>query len=65
MYKELNIYCQPVAINSGFVWPKKGKMTANKTITISILKSISPGLNKDEFIKNLENKIYSELNQMN
>ena len=24
IYQELNIYCQPVAINSGFVWPKKG-----------------------------------------
>ena len=64
MYDELNIYCQPVAINSGFVWPKKGKMTANKTITISIIKSIRPGLNKDEFLTNLENAIYTELNQM-
>ena len=24
IYKELNISCQPVAINSGYVWPKKG-----------------------------------------
>ena len=25
IYEELKILCQPVAINSGYVWPKKGK----------------------------------------
>ena len=55
---ELNIHCQPVAINSGFVWPKKGKKKANKEITISILKPINPGLNKDEFIKKFLKKIF-------
>ena len=25
IYEELNIQCQPIAINSGFVWPKKEK----------------------------------------
>ena len=25
IYEELKIKCQPVAINSGYVWPKKGK----------------------------------------
>ena len=25
IYEQLNIACQPVAINSGYVWPKKGK----------------------------------------
>ena len=28
IYKELNIKCQPVAINSGYVWPKKGKKSS-------------------------------------
>ena len=44
IYEKLNISCQPVAINSGFVWPKKGLKKSNKTITISILKPISAGL---------------------
>jgi len=61
IYEELKIPCQPVAINSGYVWPKKGLKTSNKTITISILNPIEPGLEKEEFIKILENKIYSEL----
>ena len=65
IYKELNIYCQPVAINSGIVWPKKGKKKANKEITISILNPINPGLEKDEFIKKLEKDIYTELDLIN
>ena len=65
IYNELNIHCQPVAINSGFVWPKFGKKKSNKTITISILKPINPGLEKDEFIKILEKNIYSELDFIN
>ena len=65
IYKELNINCQPVAINSGFVWPKKGIKKSNKNIIISILKPINPGLDKDEFTKNLEKIIYSELDLIN
>ena len=65
IYKELNIYCQPVAINSGFVWPKRGIKKSNKEITISILKPIDPGLEKEIFIKNLERDIYNELDLIN
>ena len=65
IYEELKICCQPVAINSGYVWPKKGVKYSNKTITISILKPIAAGLSKENFIKILENDIYSELNLLN
>ena len=65
IYEELKIKCQPVAINSGYVWPKKGPKNPNKTITISILEPINVGYSKEEFIKNLENSIYSELNLLN
>ncbi len=61
IYNQLNIDCQPVAINSGYVWPKKGKKNPNKEITISILKPINPGLSKEDFIQLLEKNIYSEL----
>ena len=65
IYEELKIACQPVAINSGYVWPKKGLKNSHKTLTISILKPIASGLSKDEFLKNLENNIYEELNLLN
>ena len=62
IYEELKIICQPVAINSGYVWPKKGLKSSHKTITVSILKPIQAGLSKNDFLKILENEIYSELN---
>ena len=65
IYEQLNILCQPVAINSGYVWPKTGKKKANKTITISILKPIPSGLSKENFIQILEKNIYSELDLIN
>ena len=65
IYKELKMPCQPVAINSGYVWPKIGIKHANKTITISILKPIETELSGDEFLKILENEIYSELDLLN
>ena len=61
IYEKLNILCQPVAINSGHVWPKKGIKKTNKVITISILKPIVPGLQKEEFLQVLQKKIYEEL----
>jgi len=65
IYEELKIPCQPVAINSGYVWPKKGPKSSHKTITISILKPIAAGLSKEEFINNLEKNIYEELDLLN
>jgi len=65
IYEELKISCQPIAINSGYVWPKKGNKTPNKQIIISILPSIEYGIGKSEFVNSLEKKIYSELDRIN
>ena len=64
IYDELNIHCQPVAISSGYVWPKKGIKKSNGEITISIMKPISPGLKIEEFNKLLQENIYSELDKI-
>ena len=61
IYKNLEIRCQPVAINSGNVWPKSGNLKSNKLITISILEPINPGMKPDDFVETIEKKIYSEL----
>ena len=65
IYEELKITCIPVAINSGYVWPKNNSKSNNKTITISILDPIITGISKNEFSQILENKIYSELDMLN
>ena len=65
IYEELKISCQPIAINSGYTWPKNGSKTINKILTVSILKPIEPGLEKEIFLKELESVIYSELDLLN
>ena len=64
IYETLNIKCQPVAINSGNVWPKSGMLIANKTLTISILKPIDSGLDSKQFLEILQNSIYKELDNI-
>jgi 1-acyl-sn-glycerol-3-phosphate acyltransferase len=61
IYEALNISCVPIALNSGKVWPKNGIIKYPGKITVSFLEPIKPGLNKEEFIKNLEMKIYDEI----
>ena len=65
IYEKLNIACQPIAINSGHVWPKLGKKGYNKIITVSIMPKINKNSEKEEFLKTLENRIYSELDLIN
>ena len=64
IYEELNISCQPIAINSGNTWPKHGEKKINTTLTVSILKPIEPGLSKEIFTKELEKTIYTELDTL-
>tara|TARA_B100000686_G_scaffold347003_1_gene434758 strand:+ start:213 stop:920 length:708 start_codon:yes stop_codon:yes gene_type:complete len=61
IYEALNIPCVPVALNSGRVWPKEGIVKYPGKIVVSFLEPIKPGLSRDQFIKNLETKIYSEI----
>ena len=65
IYEILKLKCQPVAINSGLVWPKIGHLKANRTITISILPPINPKLEPREFLKLLQKNIYEELDNLN
>ena len=65
VYEELKISCQPIAINSGYVWPKKGPKIPNKEIIVSILPSIDYQMEKSDFVNNLEKKIYNELDRIN
>ena len=61
IYKELGIKCQPIAINSGRVWQKKNILIPKKSITISVLKPINPGIDLNVFVNTIEKNIYDEL----
>ena len=65
IYELLKMKCLPIALNSGNIWPKNGSLKANGIITISILKPIKSGINKEIFLKNLEENIYNEINRIN
>ncbi len=64
IYEDLNIYCQPVALNSGTIWPKSGQLKTNKTLIVSILDPISPGMKSEDFIHTLEKNIYDEIDKI-
>ena len=63
IYNELNIYCLPVIINSGEVWPKNGYLNRNKNMTITILKPIKPGISTNEFLNTLQSTMYEVLDK--
>ncbi len=65
IYDELKIKCQPVAVNSGNVWPKSGKLSSKKKIIVSILPEVKPGMSSADFTNYIESKIYNELDFMN
>ena len=65
IYELLKMRCLPIALNSGNVWPKNGRLKTGRTIIISILEPIESGINKEVFLKNLEEIIYNEINRIN
>tara|TARA_Y100000022_G_C13248913_1_gene376217 strand:- start:554 stop:1225 length:672 start_codon:yes stop_codon:yes gene_type:complete len=60
MYKSLSKPVVPIALNSGFCWPKNNKIHKG-TISIEFRDPIQPGLSKQEFLK----KLHSEINALN
>ena len=65
IYEILKLKCQPIAINSGTVWPKSGPLLPNKILTISILEPITQDLNSKDFLSLLQKNIYNELDNLN
>jgi 1-acyl-sn-glycerol-3-phosphate acyltransferase len=61
IYSSLNLPCIPVALNTGKVWPKNSFMKYSGDIHISFLEPIMPGKDKNDFVKEIEEKIYSEI----
>ena len=61
IYDSLKLPCIPVALNSGKIWPKNSFTKYPGDIHISFLEPIQPGLEKDTFLKTLQEKIYSEI----
>lgn len=55
LYKSCDVRVVPVALNSGFFWPKAGILKNAGTITIQFLPPIEKGLSKEDFNDKLIN----------
>ena len=58
IYKNLNIPCIPVYLNSGNFWPRNSFMKHTSNIKIIFKEPILEGLENDDFLKQLSNKIH-------
>lgn len=57
IYRETGLPVVPVALNSGFFWPKHGWRRPPGTIRLQFLPAIPPGLKRDAFMAELESRI--------
>ena len=57
VYKALDIPVVPVALNSGKFWPRQAFVKRPGVITVKLLDTIKPGLNRREFMRILEKSI--------
>ena len=64
IYEKLGIPVVPVAVNTGLYW-KKGLWNGKSgRVTLEYLPAIKPGLSKQEFLAELENKIETASNRL-
>ncbi|MDR2901646.1 MAG: 1-acyl-sn-glycerol-3-phosphate acyltransferase [Lactobacillales bacterium] len=59
LYEQCNVPVVPVALNTGYCWPKNQMKKNAGTVTIEFLKPIAPGLSKRDFLNKLETTIES------
>ena len=57
LYKGLNVPCLPVAVNTGYFWPRRKFLRYPGKMIIEFLKPIEPGLEAEDFSKILEQTI--------
>jgi len=56
LYRQLDLPCIPVALNSGLFW-RRGRPKRAGTIVVEFLPPIAPGLSRKDFMHTLENEI--------
>jgi 1-acyl-sn-glycerol-3-phosphate acyltransferase len=57
LYQNLGVPCLPVALNSGLYWPRRRFIRRPGTIRVEILDPIPPGLPRDAFFKDMQDRI--------
>ena len=57
LYAAEGVPCLPVALNSGVFWPRRSILRRPGTVVVEILDPIPPGLDKEDFIRRLQDEI--------
>ncbi len=57
LYEQCNVPIVPVALNTGYCWPKNQTKKHEGIVTIQFLPPIEPGMNKRAFLEELYNRI--------
>jgi len=64
LYKGLDAPLVPVALNSGLFWQRRSFLKRPGKITIEILPAMEPGLDRKDFMRELQNKIETASNAL-
>lgn len=64
LYEQCQVPVVPVALNSGYCWPKNKTMKYAGTVTVKFLKPIEPGLQKRVFMDELYQRIETEQDKL-
>ncbi len=64
LYRQLELPCVPVALNSGLFWGRGAFLIRPGTLVLEFLDPIPPGLKRAEFMRELENRIESASTQL-
>ncbi len=64
LYRQLAVPVVPVALNSGLFWPRAGFMKRPGVIVLEFLPAIMPGMGREEFVAELEQRIETASNKL-
>ena len=56
---QLGLPCVPIALNTGYFWPRRRGVVRSGTIIVEFLPPITPGLSRREFMAKIEEVIES------
>jgi 1-acyl-sn-glycerol-3-phosphate acyltransferase len=64
LYRDLELPCVPIALNSGAHWPAHGIIRRPGTIVFEFLDPIPPGLKRAAFMETLETRLEAASNAL-
>ena len=64
LYRDLDLPCTPMATNSGVHWPAHGFLRRPGTIVFEFLPPIAPGLKREAFMSELQDRIETASNRL-